>query len=170
MYVHPNVIEKLQSKRIDIGKMTPDQVADVAYSALYNNNSKVLSTRFPHIQASTKFNSDGVTANTAYIGEYQGDGSVKSVYINDIGDINKQSLEGGGQPSSTRRLNGSVPSSTNLSDGQSVVNAPIIPSNQAKVNANQEQNSDTYWDSLTEQAENEGNIKIKGNATEAIPE
>ncbi len=133
LLIHPKVIEKLKEKRINLGKMSADQVADVLYSATYNNDSKVFSTEFPHIQALAKFNSNGKTANTAYIGEHAKKGSIKSAYINDIADINKQALEGGGYPSSVRQ-NDLTRSSTNVSAFQSNVNRPIVPQDTPKVN------------------------------------
>lgn len=61
--------------------------------------------------------------NSAYLGKHDNLGSIKSIYINDIEDINKQSLEGGGFPSSNRV--GSR--STKISEPQEFVNDLIIP-------------------------------------------
>ena len=41
LMVHPNVVKKLQEKRITTEGMTPEQIADVAYSAIHNKRSKV---------------------------------------------------------------------------------------------------------------------------------
>ncbi|OPX88997.1 MAG: hypothetical protein A4E53_01730 [Pelotomaculum sp. PtaB.Bin104] len=86
LYVFPRVVQKLRTKRINIDKLTPDEVADIAYSAVYNKDSKVTSTRYPQIQAlmTTK---EG-RANFAFVGKTADDlSSLKSTYPVKYGDI-----------------------------------------------------------------------------------
>lgn len=48
--VPSNVVKKLVDRRILQGKMSPDEVADVLYSAFHNSRARVFPTRFEHIQ------------------------------------------------------------------------------------------------------------------------
>lgn len=125
LYIHPNVLDKLKQKRIRDGKMSADQVADVAFSAIHNKRSRVLSTRQPQIKALVR-PTDPQSANTAYVGEFGGSGSIKSVYPKELKKIQTESSGGRGvPPSGANRLNPAVPI-PDIRDSMS-----IIPQNSA---------------------------------------
>ena len=99
IYIYPGVIRKLRQKRIIIGKMSAEQVSRLAANVIYGM-SEVFPSRFPQIQVLASINPDNKTADVVYVGDHRSCVSLKSAYINDVKDINKQALEGGGQPSS----------------------------------------------------------------------
>lgn len=78
IYVYPNVIKKLRDKRVHLEKLTPDQVADIAFSAVHNTCSKIIQSKYPQIQALIKSGTD--LSNLAFIGEYKDAFSIKSSY------------------------------------------------------------------------------------------
>lgn len=100
IFIYSGVIKKLRSHRLILDRMSVEQVISIATSAMFDVKSMIVQTRFSHIQAFVLPRDDGVTVNVVYVGEYQGGVSLKSIYINDLKDINKQALEGGRQPSS----------------------------------------------------------------------
>ncbi len=79
IFIYPNVINKLSEKRVQLNKLSPDIVADIAFSAIHNKNSKVLTTAFPHIQSLVKVNNLDIS-NIAFIGNFNYETSVKSIY------------------------------------------------------------------------------------------
>ena len=134
--VYPNVISKLRDKRIIQGGSTPEQVSDMAFSAVHNTDSKILPSKYPHIATSAKFNGDNTIPN-ANLAIYNDAISLKSVYprrtsqiIDDITKnppLNKVDVMGnldGGEESivgSTQSASGSSPfSARQISDGSSV--------------------------------------------------
>lgn len=134
--VYPNVISKLRDKRIIQGGSTPEQVSDMAFSAVHNTDSKILPSKYPHIATSAKFNGDNTIPN-ANLAIYNDAISLKSVYprrtsqiIDDITKnppLNKVDVMGnldGGEESivgSTQSASGSSPfSARQISDGSSI--------------------------------------------------
>jgi len=108
LYIHPRVIKKLQLKRIVQDKMSPDQVADIAFSAIHNAKSKVLSTQKPHIKIFVKTTTN--FANSAYVAEFGGNGSIKSIHPKNLRKIQRNSLGGRGvPPSGAFQLNPAAP-------------------------------------------------------------
>ena len=108
LFIHPRVIEKLQLKRIVQDKMTPDQVADIAFSAVHNTKSKILSTQKPHIKIFVKTTTN--FANSAYVAEFGGNGSIKSIHPKNLRKIQRNSLGGRGvPPSGAFQLNPAAP-------------------------------------------------------------
>lgn len=77
--VHPAVVDKLIQKRVGLDGMTPQQVADVAYSAVHARNSRVIPSRYPHIAAFTKAQTDRAVPFATLAG-YNGEVSLKSAY------------------------------------------------------------------------------------------
>lgn len=109
LYLHPSVVDKLIQKRIIQDGMTPDQVSDVAFSAIHNSKSKVFSTKAPHVKVLFK-PINAKTANSAYVGDFGGQGSIKSVYPKELAKIKNESLGGRGTPpSGAKQLNPAVP-------------------------------------------------------------
>ncbi|MBQ6449439.1 hypothetical protein IJJ08_00855 [bacterium] len=96
LVIYPRVCQKLYHKRLNQDRYLLTQLASIAASCLFDPESRATSTRFRHIQALVKTNDDHKTANVVYLSEYKGKISLKSVYINYLKDIIKQSLEGGG--------------------------------------------------------------------------
>lgn len=134
--VYPNVISKLRDKRIVQGGSTPEQVSDMAFSAVHNTDSKILPSKYPHIATSAKFNGDNTIPN-ANLAIYNDAISLKSVYprrTNQIVDditknppLNKVDVMGnldGGEESivgSTQSASGSSPfSARQISDGSNI--------------------------------------------------
>lgn len=134
--VYPNVISKLRDKRIIQGGSTPEQVSDMAFSAIHNTDSKILPSKYPHIATSAKFNGDNTIPN-ANLAIYNDAISLKSVYprrtsqiIDDITKnppLNKVDVMGnldGGEESivgSTQSASGSSPfSARQISDGSNI--------------------------------------------------
>ncbi len=134
--VYPNVISKLRDKRIIQGGSTPEQVSDMAFSAVHNTDSKILPSKYPHIATSAKFNGDNTIPN-ANLAIYNDAISLKSVYprrtsqiIDDITKnppLNKVDVMGnldGGEESivgSTQSASGSSPfSARQISDGSNI--------------------------------------------------
>lgn len=134
--VYPNVISKLRDKRIVQGGSTPEQVSDMAFSAVHNTDSKILPSKYPHIATSAKFNGDNTIPN-ANLAIYNDAISLKSVYprrtsqiIDDITKnppLNKVDVMGnldGGEESivgSTQSASGSSPfSARQISDGSNI--------------------------------------------------
>ncbi len=81
LMVHPNVVKKLQEKRITTEGMTPEQIADVAYSAIHNKRSKVsdATNKSQSVRFATN-KKDANLTNNAFVGSHGNVGSVKSVY------------------------------------------------------------------------------------------
>ena len=134
--VYPNVISKLRDKRIVQGGSTPEQVSDMAFSAVHNTDSKILPSKYPHIATSAKFNGDNTIPN-ANLAIYNDAISLKSVYprrTNQIVDditknppLNKVDVMGnldGGEESivgSTQSASGSSPfSARQISDDSNI--------------------------------------------------
>lgn len=127
--LHPNVLKKLREKRIDAEGMTPEQVADLAYSAIHNSRSKVLdatgksnSIRLVNTRKTDK-------ANNAFVGQFDGTGSIKSVYRS---KDNLGTSEGRSLPSSDSPQGGTFRQSERFSDVQSA--NKTIPKNSENVN------------------------------------
>ena len=99
MFVYPNVINKLRSKRINIDKLTPDKMADIMYSAIHNTKSRVMSTKYPHIQSIDRITQNIKKTNTAYLGKKDKTISIKSAYLQDLSSINKLAFDGADQRS-----------------------------------------------------------------------
>lgn len=78
IYIYPNVIKKLQDKRIIIGKMSPEEVADLAYNAIHNNHGRVFKSRFPNIQQLITIKEK--VSHIAFVSEFNEIISLKSVY------------------------------------------------------------------------------------------
>lgn len=77
--VHPAVVQKLADKRVALDGLKPTTVADIAYSAVHNNDTQVLGSKYPHINALAKFK-DG-KANLGFVsGDTNNNISLKSVY------------------------------------------------------------------------------------------
>lgn len=106
LYVFPRVIKKFRELRIELDKMTPDEVADIAYSAVHGTRSKVLESKYPQNQAIVSFRKD--LSNLAIIGQARNKmTSLKSAYPKETERI-RQALGGGGFPPS-----GSAPKGVN---------------------------------------------------------
>ena len=90
--VHPAVVDKLIQKRVGLDGMTPQQVADVAYSAVHARNSRVIPSRYPHIAAFTKAQTDRAVPFATLAG-YNGEVSLKSAYkkplANSLADVER---------------------------------------------------------------------------------
>jgi len=91
IYVYPNVIKKLQDKRLS-ASLNPDTLADIAYSAVHGD-SKVLQSKYPQNVKMIKIKANKGMVNTAIVGEHKGAGSLKTVYP-DSG-MKKALMEGG---------------------------------------------------------------------------
>ena len=95
--VHPAVVDKLIQKRVGLNGMTPQQVADVAYSAVHARNSRVIPSRYPHIAAFTKAQTDRAVPFATLAG-YNGEVSLKSAYkkplANSLADVERNVVSG----------------------------------------------------------------------------
>ena len=95
--VHPAVVDKLIQKRVGLDGMTPQQVADVAYSAVHARNSRVIPSRYPHIAAFTKAQTDRAVPFATLAG-YNGEVSLKSAYkkplANSLADVERNVVSG----------------------------------------------------------------------------
>lgn len=95
--VHPVVVDKLIQKRVGLDGMTPQQVADVAYSAVHARNSRVIPSRYPHIAAFTKAQTDRAVPFATLAG-YNGEVSLKSAYkkplANSLADVERNVVSG----------------------------------------------------------------------------
>ena len=95
--VHPAVVDKLIQKRVGLDGMTPQQVADVAYSAVHARNSRVIPSRYPHIAAFTKAQTDRAVPFATLAG-YNGEVSLKSAYkkplVNSLADVERNMVSG----------------------------------------------------------------------------
>ena len=78
IYIYVGVILKLRDKRIYVDHLTPYQVADIAYSAVHNRKSRVLQSKYPHIQVVVK-TKEGLSY-LAFISEHKTTVSLKSTY------------------------------------------------------------------------------------------
>lgn len=78
IYIYPNVIRKLQDKRITIGKMSPEAVADLAYSAIHNSHGRVFKSRFQNIQQLITIKEK--VSYIAFVSDFNEIISLKSVY------------------------------------------------------------------------------------------
>ncbi len=78
--------------------MTPEYVADVAYSALHNTKSRILPSQYNHIQRIAK-TGDPLSAQS-FIGNHGGSVSAKSVYPTATARITKSTTDGPAAPSS----------------------------------------------------------------------
>lgn len=114
--VHPAVVEKLRRNRINIDGMTPEQVADIAYSAVHNKKSKVYQSTNQKGSAVKIMKSKTPTkSHDAYVGEFDGSGSLKTVYP---GRNKLDTLDGRAVPSSSRAGEPALPRQAALSDLQ----------------------------------------------------
>lgn len=95
--VYPAVVDKLIQKRVGLDGMTPQQVADVAYSAVHARNSRVIPSRYPHIAAFTKAQTDRAVPFATLAG-YNGEVSLKSAYkkplANSLADVERNVVSG----------------------------------------------------------------------------
>ena len=95
--VHPAVVDKLIQKRVGLDGMAPQQVADVAYSAVHARNSRVIPSRYPHIAAFTKAQTDRAVPFATLAG-YNGEVSLKSAYkkplANSLADVERNVVSG----------------------------------------------------------------------------
>jgi lytic transglycosylase, catalytic len=95
--VYPAVVDKLIQKRVGLDGMTPQQVADVAYSAVHARNSRVIPSRYPHIAAFTKAQTDRAVPFATLAG-YNGEVSLKSAYKkpldNSLADVERNVVSG----------------------------------------------------------------------------
>lgn len=132
VYVYPNVLKKLLEKRVRIDKMSPDQVADMAYSAIHNKKSKVLSSKYPQIQALIR---SGEISNLAFVGKSpNADVSLKSVYKNRTESLPRTLSKEKTPTKIASNIGGSFESSSkesipSLGKG---VKSPVIDSNEEK--------------------------------------
>lgn len=111
---------KQWADRLGRDRMTANQVADIAYSAVHNTKSKVLSTKQPRIKVLIK--PKGKIANSAFMAEFDRSGLIKSVYPKELRKLQKGSRGGRGTPpSGALRLNPAAP----ISDIQEPI--AIIP-------------------------------------------
>lgn len=83
--IHPAVVQKLIDKRIGLDKLTPEQVADIAYSAVHARNSKVMPSRYEHIVSMSKPKTEKATPYAA-LAPYNGQASLKSIYKRPLAD------------------------------------------------------------------------------------
>ena len=95
--VYPAVVDKLIQKRVGLDGMTPQQVADVAYSAVHARNSRVIPSRYPHVAAFTKAQTDRAVPFATLAG-YNGEVSLKSAYkkplANSLADVERNVVSG----------------------------------------------------------------------------
>ncbi len=128
LFVYPNVLKKLQGK---LNKnLSPDTVADIAYSAIHGD-SHVISSKYPQIAKLVKAKERG-RLNTAFVGEYEGVGSIKSVFPD---EARKNPLEGSRTlPSSSLTSETQIaPQTAQISAAQGI--NPSIPLSKAELRA-----------------------------------
>lgn len=99
IYFHPNVIKKLRDRRISIDGMTPEYVADIAYSALHNTKSRVLPSRYDHVQHIAKIGPR--KTSSAFVSDFNNAVSAKSAYPSRTVEIQKSTMDGPTFPSSS---------------------------------------------------------------------
>lgn len=147
MKIPENVVRKFYDKRVVLGKMTPENMADTAFDVFYNPESIVDASKYPHIQALVK--PDEVTSSIGFIAQNPANGEtvVKSVYrenqdrvMNSYPKV-RETLEGRAQhqsnlnleqtylnsvfPSSLGPENGSLRQAARFSDVQSLSSRAI---------------------------------------------
>jgi hypothetical protein len=119
--IHPNVIDKLIREHVKTDRMSPEQLADFAYSAIHNKGSKVVPSKYPQNVAFVK-PAAHKDLPFAAVGEHGGNASIKSAYLRNAkriqNDIKKNQPKtdshsatggGGNNPPSLAEKPGSTP-------------------------------------------------------------
>jgi hypothetical protein len=78
IYIYPSVLNKMQIKRIGTDKLTAEQIADIAYSALHNTRSRIFPSKNPLAQLLWQVREQ--TSYVVFLGGYNNAFSIKSIF------------------------------------------------------------------------------------------
>jgi len=98
IWLYPNVVKKLQAKRLQTDKREPVKIAHDIIDTLMSEYSRVLPSRYQHIQSLDLMKPDKRKSMVVYLAKFGHGISLKSAYLQESRDINKFASGGAVQP------------------------------------------------------------------------
>ncbi len=98
VWLYPNVVKKLQTKRLQRDKREPIKIAHDIIDTLMSEYSRVLPSRYKHIQSLDLMKPDKRKSMVVYLAKFGEVISLKSSYLQNSEDINKFASGGAVQP------------------------------------------------------------------------